>query len=148
MICAVCWPATRLKSVPERLVITPGRRFGRLVVVREGPGQQVKGKPYRRRTLVCRCDCGSPDVEVQLYCLTSGVTKSCGCLRREVAPSRARARAAAPKIPKSPREQELSRRPAPWLAARVVELEEDKRRLTAELGAAMTELAMERGQYR
>ncbi len=136
--------------MPERLVITPGRRFGRLVVVREGPGQPVKDRDYRRRTLVCRCDCGSPDVEVQLYCLTSGVTKSCGCLRREMAPARSRTRAAAriPRVVRSPREQELSRKPALVLAALVVDLERKNASLTAELVATRAELEMERGLFR
>jgi hypothetical protein len=73
----------------EKLVVMPGRRFGRLVVVREGPGQPMKNKTYRRRTMICRCDCGSRDVEVLLELLVAGSengrsgTRSCGCLRRE-----------------------------------------------------------------
>lgn len=133
--------------MPARLAIFPGHRYGRLVVVREGSGQPVKGKGHRRRTLICRCDCGAPDVEVLLYCLTSGMTKSCGCLRREKSPANARARAV-PLPRKSPRADALSRRSAAWLASRVVELEERNARLAAELGAVLAELEMSRIPYR
>lgn len=134
--------------MPERLVITPGRRFGRLVVVREGKGQEIKGKTHRRRTLVVRCDCGSPDKEVPLYCLTSGSTKSCGCYRSEVAPvSRLRERNGKPPLITA-REQELRRKGVLWLAARVVELEVQLRRATSELGAMRSELERDRMLYR
>jgi hypothetical protein len=63
----------------------PGARFGRLVVVRlEELG------PYGRRYLV-QCDCGSPAKVVQGGSLTSGDTRSCGCLKADA--NRAKARA-------------------------------------------------------
>jgi hypothetical protein len=116
----------------------PGRRFGRLKVVREGPGQPVKGKAYHRRTMICRCRCGSPDKEILLWLLTSGGTQSCGCLRREMAVVKAQA-VRRPPVSKSPRGV---------MRARIAELEAQNRRLTAELVAVMTELDGERARYR
>lgn len=54
------------------------KRFGRLTVIHE-----VDGTRYSRR-FKCECDCGSL-VTVTLNRLLSGNTKSCGCLKREVA---------------------------------------------------------------
>ena len=51
-----------------------GKRFGRLTAV-EYAGASV----WR-----CLCDCGA-QTSVKTYSLNSGQTKSCGCLRREVA---------------------------------------------------------------
>lgn len=116
----------------------PGRRFGRLTVVREGPGQPVRGKTCRRRTMICRCCCGSPDKEILLWLLTSGGTQSCGCLRREMASAKAQA-VRKPPAPKSPRGV---------MQARITELEAQNRRLTAELVATRAELDMTRGSYR
>lgn len=53
-----------------------GMRFGRLTVIK-----QVNSKTPQRRWL-CKCDCGNTS-EVQSYQLTSGHSKSCGCLRSE-----------------------------------------------------------------
>lgn len=216
----------------EKLEVSPGHRFGRLVVVREGPGKAQKNKGYRRRTMICRCDCGSKDVEVLLELLVQGATKggrggtrSCGCLRRETSAAnnavvkkthgmrrhelyatwtgmRARCgtlgargiRVYAPwqdfavfvhdveaeigprpgdKHPRTGRplytldrkdndwdyrpgnikwstahEQLLNRRPVHGLAARIIELEEENRRLLREIGAMTAELEMERFRYR
>lgn len=53
-----------------------GKKFGRLLVVDEviNDTSQRKWK--------CKCDCGSETI-VTSYLLTSGQTKSCGCLRSE-----------------------------------------------------------------
>jgi hypothetical protein len=53
-----------------------GERFGRLLVLRRG---NHIGKVA---AWLCHCDCGT-EVTVRTYCLTSGMTKSCGCLKRE-----------------------------------------------------------------
>ena len=59
-----------------------GQRFGRLTVTAEAePGKD------RRRRWQCRCDCGGLTVTVA-YRLTSGGTRSCGCLTRESARAR------------------------------------------------------------
>lgn len=56
-----------------------GRRFGKLVVTRLS-----SRRTNARKTLwVAKCDCGS-EVVVQGQSLTSGNTKSCGCLRYKV----------------------------------------------------------------
>lgn len=60
-----------------------GLRFGRLVAShREGEGKRIKW--------VCACDCGN-SMSTTYTCLTSGDTKSCGCLKRERTASMGRA---------------------------------------------------------
>ncbi|HBF42328.1 MAG TPA: hypothetical protein DDW42_01620 [Desulfobacteraceae bacterium] len=54
-----------------------GLTFGRLTALR--PGER-KGKQLY---WICLCECGN-EVNVNKYALTSGHTKSCGCLFREV----------------------------------------------------------------
>lgn len=60
-----------------------GQRFGRLVAESEA---ERKG---RGRRWVCRCDCGRTATSPQRN-LTSGKTKSCGCLHRERAGDQAK----------------------------------------------------------
>lgn len=55
-----------------------GLRFGKLTAISEAGLYQS-----RRVTWLCRCDCGEETV-VRGDCLRSGVTKSCGCNRREL----------------------------------------------------------------
>ena len=54
-----------------------GLRFGRLIVLRD-----VATPGARKRLLECRCDCGEMAV-VALSNMTTGHTKSCGCLNVE-----------------------------------------------------------------
>lgn len=59
--------------------ITPGQRFGRLVVV------HATGRTAGKRKRIvweCACDCGAR-TNVSSAHLLRGSTKSCGCLRRE-----------------------------------------------------------------
>lgn len=56
-----------------------GRRYGRLTVLRNG-----EKRNRRLFTVHCRCDCGA-EFEGQIHCLRTGMTRSCGCLRRETA---------------------------------------------------------------
>jgi hypothetical protein len=58
-----------------------GLRFGRLVVI-SFLGLRSAGSKNNRRFWECLCDCGEI-VERHTNSLTSGNTKSCGCLRRE-----------------------------------------------------------------
>ena len=59
-----------------------GRRFGRLVVI----GQSRPG--HRANAAVrCRCDCGL-EKDISRTALRLGRTRSCGCLRRELAAAR------------------------------------------------------------
>jgi hypothetical protein len=60
---------------------TVGLRFERLVVEREVEGLRCRdGKVVRRWE--CRCDCGRT-VKLTTGQLSTGHTKSCGCLKRE-----------------------------------------------------------------
>ena len=54
-----------------------GRRFGRLVVIRE-----YGRSKDRQVTWLCKCDCGGEVVVTSCH-LRSGHTQSCGCLHRE-----------------------------------------------------------------
>lgn len=67
---------------PQTQVLT-GRRYGRLVVV--GFSHRVWKNGYRSSVKFwnCRCDCGA-NVTIQANNLTSGNSKSCGCLRGEI----------------------------------------------------------------
>ena len=53
-----------------------GKRFGRLVVIK-----RISPVGCKVRWL-CHCDCGT-EKDIAAYELTSGNTKSCGCLQRE-----------------------------------------------------------------
>lgn len=61
-----------------------GQRFGRLVVVSREESDNGKYKVWR-----CKCDCGN-ETKVKTYVLTSGRTRSCGCLRNEMIGDRGR----------------------------------------------------------
>lgn len=56
-----------------------GQRFGRLVALRPTGDRRSAGPVW-----LCRCDCGREHETVADY-LVAGTTRSCGCLRREVA---------------------------------------------------------------
>lgn len=60
-----------------------GQRFGRLVVLRR---EYVDS---RKAWWLCKCDCGASHV-VEGGRLRSGTTRSCGCLRAEIAAERMR----------------------------------------------------------
>lgn len=59
-----------------------GERFGRLVVIAEGPRYVAPGTGKPRRQWKCRCDCGGEALTLAKR-LRSGHTKSCGCILRE-----------------------------------------------------------------
>lgn len=61
-----------------------GRTFGRWTVVK-----MVAHVPYQKVSWLCRCECGAEKV-VRVDQLTRGVSKSCGCLAREITRERAR----------------------------------------------------------
>lgn len=67
---------------PTRAIkVSPGKRFNRLEIL----GEQFPIRQYGKRLqfVVCKCDCGAV-VVAQLSKLTSGHTKSCGCLHLEI----------------------------------------------------------------
>ena len=77
-----------------------GQRFGRLIVdqvsIRRGP---IKSQPGSKNVMsqaywLCVCDCGSIK-RVSIGGLTTGRTRSCGCLRRETTGARQRSRVGA-----------------------------------------------------
>ena len=68
--------------MPERLEVKPGDRFGRWIVIEEA------GQGYGTRRFKCQCDCGNIAL-TRLTHLRQGVSKSCGCLARELAIERA-----------------------------------------------------------
>lgn len=73
--------AVRLVDTPKdpRFVDITGQTFGRLQVI------GYMGKARNNHSLwLCRCDCGNTAV-VRGSCLRTGVTRSCGCLAKEVA---------------------------------------------------------------
>lgn len=59
-----------------------GQRFGRLVVV--GKAEKPQGNKSRKTFWLCQCDCGNQKV-VASDKLRNGDTKSCGCLKIELA---------------------------------------------------------------
>jgi len=54
-----------------------GKRFGKLTVI------EKKGRSGGRITWKCKCDCGNY-TEIKGNYLTTGQTKSCGCLKKEM----------------------------------------------------------------
>lgn len=58
-----------------------GETFGRLVVIRRSPG------PEKNSYWICRCECGNVKRIMGLN-MKRGLTKSCGCLNRELASDR------------------------------------------------------------
>lgn len=58
-----------------------GQKFGRWLVLDEGPRRV---RPYMRyRMMVCRCDCGTERI-VRLDSLRRGLSSSCGCYHRDL----------------------------------------------------------------
>ena len=55
-----------------------GKKFGRLTVI-----ELDKAKSYNRPYWICKCECGNTK-SIYHYSLTSGATKSCGCLNKEI----------------------------------------------------------------
>lgn len=63
------------------------RRFGRLVAIERAP-DHIQASGYRETMWKCKCDCGNI-VIIRTKCLLQDVTKSCGCLQRELLSQRA-----------------------------------------------------------
>jgi hypothetical protein len=62
----------------RRTKIKEGQRFGRLVYIQDGDGEN-----NGRRSAFAECDCGKV-IEVRLSHLTGGQIQSCGCFRRDL----------------------------------------------------------------
>lgn len=70
---------TRHSCGCHRLNDLTGRRFGRLLVLNRSENNTNYNKPK----WICQCDCGNI-VEIAGNCLTTGWTRSCGCLKAEL----------------------------------------------------------------
>lgn len=57
-----------------------GKKFGRLEVIKFDGNRMIAGASWRM--WLCRCECGN-EVSVMTNSLTSGNTRSCGCLIKE-----------------------------------------------------------------
>lgn len=57
-----------------------GQKFGRLTVM--GISKKYKSGKRQRYYWACICDCGNKK-DVRTDCLTKGLVKSCGCLKKE-----------------------------------------------------------------
>ena len=63
-----------------------GKRFGRLTVIGYG-NDYVSPKGQHQVNCICLCDCGNEGI-FRASALIYGLTRSCGCLNREMAISR------------------------------------------------------------
>lgn len=72
-----------MKAHARRLNLV-GKRFGRLTAVTLSP---ERFGPRKRTAWVCRCDCGATTI-VKTSDLTTGNTRSCGCLARDLLSAR------------------------------------------------------------
>lgn len=64
-----------------------GNRFGRWTAI-DAAEDQITAKGYHNKMWKCMCDCGNIK-NVRGKTLTSGVSKSCGCLQKELLSERA-----------------------------------------------------------
>lgn len=64
------------KAQMQKIQVSSGDRFGRLVVIRENPQRCKNGRSTRM--IECRCDCGTVK-QVMLQSLRRHQTVSCGC---------------------------------------------------------------------
>jgi hypothetical protein len=60
-----------------------GQRFGRLTVIGAAAPYIVPLRGWQQRKWLCQCDCGSEPKSIHERALIHGLTKSCGCLRKE-----------------------------------------------------------------
>ena len=65
----------------KRIEINAGDRFGRFIVIKEMP------KKAKNRYVLCKCDCGNIR-NTSLSMLKAGKSKSCGCLKIDLAKKR------------------------------------------------------------
>lgn len=76
--CYKCSNETKAQKLKQILAQDlSGQKFGRLTVLYPTEGQNGKGMHWH-----CKCECGN-EIDVIAGSLTSGNTKSCGCLKKE-----------------------------------------------------------------
>ena len=61
-----------------------GEKFGRLIVVAKAPDKIYPKSGKHKSQWYCDCECGTKNKIIVGTSLTSGSTRSCGCLHREV----------------------------------------------------------------
>lgn len=61
----------------SKFIDRTGQKLGRLTLI-----ERVENNKFNQVQWKCRCDCGK-EVIVKAYSLTTGQTKSCGCLKKE-----------------------------------------------------------------
>lgn len=66
------------------LIDLTGKRYGKLVVIERGEDYTCKNSKSAR--WLCKCDCGNTAL-IFGNLLRRGVTKSCGCIRKEIKPN-------------------------------------------------------------
>lgn len=66
----------------RKIEVKEGDRYGRLTVIKEV--ESIPWKRGRRRTVLCKCDCGTEKV-FGLSNIRRGTTTSCGCYYKEIA---------------------------------------------------------------
>lgn len=71
------------------LIDLTGRTFGRLTVLGRVPRNDQYSSP--RPLWLCQCECGQQTVVIGAN-LRAGLTRSCGCLRRETSTENGRRR--------------------------------------------------------
>lgn len=70
----------------SRIIDLTGQKFGRLTVIERGP-DYVKPSGKHEIKWHCRCECGN-EIDVLGENLKRGVSRSCGCYRKETTRSR------------------------------------------------------------
>ncbi len=67
--------------MPKKIEIKSGDRYNRLTIIKEIEYSiDISGRKYRQ--FECLCDCGNI-TNIVLNSLRTGLSKSCGCLRKE-----------------------------------------------------------------
>lgn len=78
-----------MRGGSRTLIDLTGKKFGRLTVIERAGTSRNDGQG--RPTWKCQCDCGNTTVVIGAN-LRAGLTRSCGCLRREKASAYAKSR--------------------------------------------------------
>lgn len=58
-------------------------KFGKLTVLKRDYSRGIKNGKHNKIFLLCKCECGNK-TSVDKFYLTSGATKSCGCLHSKI----------------------------------------------------------------
>lgn len=76
-------------KIEQKIQSMIGRVFGRLTVIEQAEDHIVPSNGERKRKYKCLCECGNYTTVFE-GSLLRGITKSCGCLGRELTAERAR----------------------------------------------------------